>query len=124
MTPAELAELDLAVAKVEGVTVVFENGMVLEVIKYDPPDPIVGEGDYRTFQPTVDRYRAMRLLEKYRLNLTTAIYPGGLAEGADRKLYHAGYVASCDKPNEEIFGTGETPAIAICRAVIALKEPT
>lgn len=85
MTEQELAELDLAVAKAEGLDVV--NGI----------DP-----DGQLYRPTRDRDLAMRLLEKHKLELHPA-----------RNYWE------CQDGN--VMRTGDTPCIAICKAVVALK---
>ena len=95
MTPKELAELDLAVAKAEG-------------WKKSPS----GDGWYDAAGNYIGHAEdeAMRLLEKYGFTVHRSGNTG---------LWYA-----CKHRNFDYEIGGPTPAIAICRAVIALKEPT
>lgn len=103
MTGLELAELDLAVAKAEGLHVV---GVQRHGNDYNcmihPFHPITLESEYR---PTRDGAQAMLLLEKHKLELHPA-----------RDYWE------CQDGN--VMRTGETPCIAICKAVVALKGVT
>lgn len=99
----EFAELDLAVAQADGRQAfiagphywqISERGLCLNNTPFDTSP----------YQPTRDGGEAMRLLEKYRL--TVGAVMGG------------GWSAFSDGVNE----TGSTPAIAICRAVVALRK--
>lgn len=92
----ELAELDLAVARILDA----EHQHVIE--NREDFGPCCWKWGDGWFMPTRDGAEAMRLLEKYKIFLS----------------YQEGqWLAFC------IAGTfnGPTPAIAICRAVIALK---
>ncbi len=102
MTPQELADLDLAAAKAQA----LDARIVGSIENDDGPRCLVcGRGEY---SPTRDGAEAMRLLEKYRLSLRPHVHPNWRVYD-----YHAEY---------ESFGP--TPAIAICRAVVALKGDT
>lgn len=94
MTPDDLAALDLAVAKAIGLNVGREgNGVYRIGMSF-----LAGR-----YAPTTDREEAMRLLETYRLKLMP---------------FSGGWTAFLPTVGEQI---GPTPAIAICRAVVAMK---
>lgn len=96
MTPQELAELDLAVAKAEGHTVYTDGAC------WHKQDGTM----LSAYQPTRDGAEAMRLLEKYELQLMCLVEGDWL----------------CCGPNDnDKWKRGPTPAIAICRAVVALN---
>lgn len=103
MTPQELAELDLAVAKAEG------------IFLFPTVDERAGRqhGHAELYQPTRDGAEAMRLLEKYLL----AVFTHFMTDGTP-----VGYWMVTGRDYKTILGSGPTPAIAICRAVIALKK--
>lgn len=113
MTPQELAELDLAVAKAEGYNYAE---IVTEPQRYGREEPFVAVNGVLVsptrvvaFCPSCDAHEAMRLMQKYRLQ----VWPGKSGWWA------AGYREMEDGvPGQN----GPTPAIAICRAVVALKE--
>lgn len=98
MSPEELAKLDLAVAKAEG----FIFGTDGKGLWHDSNGMFVG---YR-YQPTRDGAEAMRLMEKYRLWVSPDRF-----EGDEWTAVRPG-----------VLMKGPTPAIAICRAVVALKK--
>lgn len=111
MTPEELAELDLVVAKAEGYN--FAE-IVTEPQRYGRDEPfvvvngaLVSPTKCITFSPTRDGAEALRLLEKYRLT-----------------LWHSGsgWSSWVSFRPRAIAPCGPTPAIAICRAVVALAE--
>ena len=115
MTPKELAELDVAVAKAEGYT---EEQMTPSY--YSPTGRLFppNGGEYvllANYSPTRDGAEAMRLLEKYGIDVMCKTY--------DKKVWTA-----CPwetKPGGIVVrAEGPTPAIAICKAVVALKERT
>lgn len=91
---AELDALDLAVAKAEGIHL--------------HPDSLQVIGG-ATYHPTRDGAEAMRLLEKYRIDLCF--------------VQNEKWIAFPDRGNDMLphDGEGSTPAIAICRAVVAVK---
>ena len=103
MNQRELAELDLAVAKAEGMeAVITQDGLCWS------------RSLGRIYQPTLEDSETLRLIEKYRL----ALMP--VASG-----WH-GWV--CYQPTDplndlaaQIFGEGAPTGIAVCRAVVALK---
>lgn len=104
MTPQELAELDLAVAKAEG--------LIAFIIDYGTEcggriacEAGLNIGHMRVYQPTRDAQEAGRLLVKYNLSLIAPI-PGGKYWYANWGLAHE--------------AAGETPWIAACNAVVAL----
>lgn len=102
MTDKELAELDLAVAKEEGIA----------AYKWTHPTTknlwVRMDENGAIYQPTRDGSEAMRLLEKYRL---TVSYDD------ERACWECNFILR----NESEFVNGPTPSIAICRAVVALK---
>ena len=102
MTPQELAELDLAVALAERLDAEIAVDGVTVIVT-----------DHGRYQPTRDGAEAMRLLEKYRIELRSALnspeYCGGpkwMALGP---------------PKSGAVGHGDMPAIAVCRAVVAIR---
>lgn len=102
MTEAELAELDLAVARIESISAAIFDKPVL-CWKIDEQGKFIG-----LYQPTRDGAEAMRLLEKYRLGLNF------YAEG-NWECYFPHAIGNAE------YVVGPTPAIAICRAVVALR---
>ena len=107
MTDQELAELDLAVARAEG----FPAELVPPAprcIAERPPE-LGGTGLY---QPTRDGAEAMRLLTTHSLTVGPAAedWWSCRANERDGKL-----------PAVLGYAYGPTPAIAICRAVVAIR---
>jgi len=102
VTPQELAELDLAVAKAEGLRAYIDDEYGCRTA-WNAKD-----GGPFPFKPSTNPAEAMRLLVKYNLDLLCGGHPGWYAEGPDG-------VADSDT-------TGPTPEIAICRAVAALAS--
>lgn len=117
MTPQELAELDLAVARVEGKRnprleeeTPFNEVMCMIDVEEDDIAAAVDFDISRkviycdTYQPTRDAQEAMRLLERYGFNLW-------------RKEQWV-----CDRfgGDPDCAGIGSTPCEAICRCVVAL----
>lgn len=96
MNDRELAELDLAVAKAEGFECWIESGQCFA--KRD--------GSWG-FMPTRDTVEAMRLLEKYELDLYFCEVDG-------KPAWDAGHDGAHDP--------SETPCVAIARAVVALHK--
>lgn len=111
LSEQELAEIDLAVGKMERLDVKYNtyNGRirVIRTIIYDPPDPLIGKFDECVYQPTSDPAEAMRLLEKYGL----LVGPGIVQD-----------MWECELPDRPSVACeiGQTPCIAIARAVIAI----
>lgn len=111
MTRQELEELDLSVAKAEGL-----RG------PWGSDHPQIGDGlgclvddecgSWSKYYPSRDPVEAMRLLEKYQLSLSKHRRDG---RGASH-LWYAWI------KNKKHTGSGETPCIAICRAVVNLKK--
>jgi hypothetical protein len=103
VTEQELAELDMAVAHAIGISDAFisynQHGEKPMCVTYTirPPDG----GPY---QPTRNPAEAMRLLEKHKLQ----VGPDGAGWYACRCFQEEG-------------SYGPTPAIAICKAVVALQ---
>lgn len=111
MNDQELAELDLAVAKAEGHDEAFVQSYWYELevptcVLADPLNP-----RYARYRPTRDGAEAMRLLVKYEMVLMPPYKsnPHWSAGSVHAKL------AS--------YSNGPTPAIAICRAVVAIRGP-
>jgi hypothetical protein len=104
MTDQELAELDLAVARADG-TFLPPYGVAVSDER-----EVINIGEY---QPTRDRAEAQRLQEKYQLEVSPWLDPYGKPTGDWRA-----------RATNEFSQRGPTPAIAICRAVVALKGPT
>ena len=97
MTPKELAELDLAVAKAEGFAFIGNDATVIRR-KYSR--------HREKYQPTRDGAEAMRLLEKYHISVL-------------HFMPEDFWLAQTDT----LDGVrGPTPTIAICRAVAALTR--
>jgi hypothetical protein len=102
MTEQELAELDLAVARVEGIEAEISMSRGIPLV----PMCCVRKPFFRLYQPSRDPVEAMRLLEKHRLMLEPVYKEAG---------WH------CYWPQDGgVEGYGETPCIAICRAVVTL----
>lgn len=99
----ELAELDLAVARIEGMT----SPTLWPGKNWSASVTVERHGSRYAYYPTSDHAEAMRLLEKYRL----IVGPDGSAWSALHPDDH-----ECD-----FMGHGPTPAIAIARAVVALR---
>lgn len=99
MSPQELAELDLAVARAEGVRLHPEAYWWIR-----PSDGQYQAGQYH---PTSDAAEAMRLLEKYRFS----IWP-------DHQEWRILLVLE----EGDVYAVGPTAAIAICRAVVAAQK--
>lgn len=107
MTEHELAELDLAVARIN-----FPDAQI---------DSLKGGGAWVSgttrngigwagiYQPTRDPAEAMRLLEKHRLNLECQPQLG-----EPELLWEV--------RTDDVCEFGETPCIAICKAVVALAR--
>lgn len=114
MTDQELAELDLAVAKIEGMQ---EPAITVSALYILPPEPgrcrirRFGGPEIELYEPTRDRDLAMRLLEKYDLSLSRR-----RRGGASPSLKWHAWIK-----NKVHKAEGETPCIAICRVVVALK---
>lgn len=101
MTPEELAKLDREVALAEGGIITASDGYG-DFVQF--PDGRMVQ--LCLFRPASDGAEAMRLLEKYGLSLVhDQTAPGWF----------------CCRQGEPGQGRGPTPAIAICRAVVALK---
>lgn len=105
MNAKELAELDLAVAKAEYRTNprvhTFANRVACV---YD--DPLDEPGEFTTYQPTRDGAEAMRIKER---------------EGFCTWRNESGVWCCSLRYGTISIGAGPTPAIAICKAVVALK---
>lgn len=120
MTPAELAALDLAVARIEGwrewrgpPDIGWSQGCLYwiapEAPSPEPGDRWPEEQDrYGVIYPAYTRKpeEVMRLLEKYCINVGKG-NNGWYAFAKDHAFQH-----------------GPTPAVAICRAVVTLNETT
>lgn len=108
MTPQELADLDFAVAHAEGIVdqleAVDREGASF-VRRSDKQKPGAAPL-YEAWAPTRDHGLAMRLLEKYQLGV------GPCSTG-----WHA---YGPDMTGE--LPSGATPAIAVCKAVVALRS--
>lgn len=103
MNEKELAELDLAVAKAEGLEDAQNSAIGCVYRKHKGAD----YRPYYQYQPTRDPAEAMRLLEKYVFDLRH--------DSVDW--------CACHNTRERLVGGyGPTPAIAICRATVALKQ--
>lgn len=102
----ELAELDRAVALAEGWA-----AKVCEV-----RGGFACYAGVNRYQPTRDGAEAMRLLERHKMDLTWRKLP----DGEEQWQTYAGD-DGCGGP--AAFGSGPSPAIAICRAVVALSAP-
>lgn len=108
MDELELAQLDLAVARAEG----FEGA--IEAHMTNPPSGHVcwriidGRADYAggPYRPTRDPAEWTRLQVKYEISVL-----------ANRR--EGGWLAAYMNPDQE-YEYGPTPAIAICKAVIAI----
>lgn len=106
MSEQELAELDIAVAKAEG----------LRIDKLPPPriKTFVSDDNgesWHIFEPTRDWNEAGRLLEKYKLTL----------EPSAMKASHTYWGVSA---GGKFIVDGPTPQVAICKAVVALAAAT
>lgn len=110
MTPKELAELDLAVAKAEHPRMTFAIGADGFVHEMAPCHGGMWEETQWLFKPTRDGAEAMRLLEKFKMDLDPVFGTGGEMRWRTRQPFYG------------VTEVGETPAIAICKAVVALKE--
>lgn len=119
----ELSALDLAVAKAEGIADAIisydskgENPMCVSQSRFEAALPKT-PGPY---QPTRDPAEALRLLEKHKLLLFPVSQHDG--DGMPIDGDH-GWAAASGTPTLDFFNAhqGSTPAIAICRAVVALK---
>jgi hypothetical protein len=110
VTPQELAELDLAVAKAEKIPHCWNalERRVAPIGKIRGFSTMTSKNGFIWYHPTEDGAEAMRLLEKYRLSLRPHDHPNWRVYD-----YHT-----------ERESIGPTPAIAICRAVVALKGET
>jgi hypothetical protein len=106
MDEKELAELDLAVAKAEGLDTFGVGDQLCAVFMRAPNGTALKYGPY---QPTRDPAEAMRLLEKYNFNLLSPMSTGEEWNVIDGQMV-------------EYQSSGPNPAIAICRAVVALKQ--
>lgn len=112
LTLQELADLDFAVAHAEGVVDELEAAdregcaFVRRSPKTRPGAAVI----YETWAPTRDRAHAMRLMEKYRLDVVC------------NSVGSVWGVMSYDlDTNETSTYSGPTPMVAICRAVAAIK---
>lgn len=106
MNENELAELDLAVAKAEGLNagLMVGTGCVVHV-----PGDENNREDFREYHPSTDPKEAMRLMIKYQLRV--------------EPIRSIGTPWACGPGlNRFEFEVGATPAIAICRATVALKQ--
>lgn len=120
MSPQELAELDLAVARVEGrrnprleeetpfsevmCMIDVEEDDIAAAVDFDISRKVIYQDEYK---PTRDAQEAMRLMVKYELYL-----------GPWKGRWWACRNASLTKYGDDT--SGETPCIAICKAVCQL----
>lgn len=112
----DLAELDAAVARAEGFTLIEKQP------KGIPPwVGHTGAGDMFRFSPTSDASLAMELLMKYGLTVgkresevVTDISPTAKTEPWEARLPPA-------IDMENVYEYGASPAIAICKAVVAIN---
>lgn len=106
MNERELAELDLAVAKAEGIPI-GKEGFYWNLAKALTDDDMAF---WDRYCPTRDPAEALRLLEKYHLGL--------------RKDDPDPWQCCYEYFDGDFlkFADGETPCIAICKAVVALVE--
>lgn len=108
MTEQELAALDLAVAKAEG----YENARLNRA-----GDACLIRNAFPSVYRPRDPAEAMRLLEKYKLSVIWV----ALGESASWVATRSGdYNIKDDVLSRTHQATGETPCIAICKAVVAL----
>ncbi len=107
----ELAELDMEVAKIEGYTI--SKGLYISVDNKCKYKVSTGnapcEFDETILNYSTNKERAMELLIKYKIEIKYCMYKPDCA--------CSGWIATLNETNIN----GETPMIAICRAIVERK---
>ena len=102
MDEKELAELDLAVAKAEGLDTFGVGDQLCAVFMRAPNGTALKYGPY---QPTRDPAEAMRLLQKYQIALE---WEDGMVQASHGDAPYTAF--------------SRDPMVAICQVVVALKQ--
>lgn len=117
LSEQELAEIDYAVAKAEGMTqpVLHTNPISYATVAHQ-----IGNGTWVsiTYEPTLDPAEAMRLQAKYLLTVGPRTLVPEFGE-----TQQEWYACALNSPFNAGSQIGPTPCIAICRAVIAIGAP-
>lgn len=118
MTPEQMTELDLAVARVEGLEARID-GDYCEICETDQD----GTRWWRYYVPTRNWSDAGPLVKRYGI----AVWPisdNGEQWEAEAKYWEvAGAPKGMGPDREHYVGFGPTPLIAICRAVASISSP-